>query len=103
MYKLQIIEQDNDNFYSFELNEDFYNIKYTKDIEPILIIIQRDFIDDSFLKDIFYSIVKDKNKKIILEYNDDKLIELNNINMDLTSYLLKTEDNKLIEILLLYS
>ncbi len=103
MYKLQIIEQDSDNFYSFELNEDFYNIKYTKDIEPILIIIQRDFIDDSFLKDIFYSIVKDKNKKIILEYNDDKLIELNNINMDLTSYLLKTEDNKLIEILLLYS
>lgn len=103
MYKLQIIEQDSDNFYSFELNEDFYNIKYTKNIEPILIIIQRDFIDDSFLKDIFYSIVKDKNKKIILEYNDDKLIELNNINMDLTSYLLKTEDNKLIEILLLYS
>ncbi len=103
MYKLQIIEQDSDNFYSFELNEDFYNIKYTKNIEPILIIIQRDFIDDSFLKDIFYSIVKDKNKKVILEYNDDKLIELNNINMDLTSYLLKTEDNKLIEILLLYS
>ena len=103
MYKLQIIEQDSDNFYSFELNEDFYNIKYTKDIEPILIIIQRDFIDDSFLKDIFYSIVKDKNKKIILEYNDDKLIELNNINMDLTSYSLKTENNKLIEILLLYS
>lgn len=103
MYKLQIIEQDSDNFYSFELNENFYNIKYTKNIEPILIIIQRDFIDDSFLKDIFYSIVKDKNKKIILEYNDDKLIELNNINMDLTSYLLKTEDNKLIEILLLYS
>ena len=103
MYKLQIIEQDSDNFYSFELNEDFYNIKYTRNIEPILIIIQRDFIDDSFLKDIFYSIVKDKNKKIILEYNDDKLIELNNINMDLTSYSLKTENNKLIEILLLYS
>ena len=37
---------------------------------------------------------KDKRKNII---------ELNNINMDLTSYLLKTEDNKLIEILLLYS
>ena len=103
MYKLQIIEQDSDNFYSFELDEDFYNIKYTKNTEPILIIIQRDFIDDSFLKDIFYSIVKDQNKKIILEYNNNKLIELNNINMDLTSYSLKTENNKLIEILLLYS